>query len=179
MAVDYEQLAHRGIDLILDVAAEVAGLEHLALEHAIGRARRQQNRRRPDRQQGCTGREAAAREPDGGRAEADVGIITVHGDDLDRDDVGIADEVRDEAVGGLLLKLARRADLGDRGVAHHNHPVGDGERLGLVVGDVDRSDPELALKVADLLAHMAPQLGIEVRLTSPAIVELALESSTT
>ena len=62
----------------------------------------------------------------------------------------------------LVVDLLRRADLLDHAHIHHDHPVGDGERLLLVVRDVDRGDVEPALQLAQLDAHLGPQLGIEV-----------------
>ena len=49
-----------------------------------------------------------------------------------------------------------------RAFAHDDDAVGDGERLFLVVGDVDDGEPELLLQRADVLAHAAAQLGVEV-----------------
>ena len=48
-------------------------------------------------------------------------------------------------------------------VVQHGHPVGDRERLLLVVRDVDRRDPELELDAADLLAQLHAHLRVERR----------------
>ena len=67
------------------------------------------------------------------------------------------------AVAREVVDLGRRADLLDPAVAHDDDPVGQRERLLLVVGHVDRRDPELALDRPDLLAQDDPDLGVERR----------------
>ena len=51
------------------------------------------------------------------------------------------------------------ADLHRPAARHHHHLLGEGQRLDLVVGDVDQGELEL---VVDLL-ELAPQLPLEVR----------------
>ena len=75
----------------------------------------------------------------------------------------LADEVGDEGGGRGVVELARRPLLGDDGAVHHDDPVGDRQRLGLVVGDVDDGEAEGLLQLADLVADPAAQLGVEVR----------------
>ena len=60
-----------------------------------------------------------------------------------------------------VVDLERRPDLLDPAVAHDHDPVGQRERLLLVVGDVHGGDPELALDRPDLLAQDDPDLGVE------------------
>ena len=75
---------------------------------------------------------------------------------------GRADEAGDEHAGRAVVDVHRRADLlGDAGI-HDDQPVGQGHRLDLVVGDVERGDAELALQALDLEPHLHPQLGVEV-----------------
>ena len=62
-----------------------------------------------------------------------------------------------------VVDLGRRADLLDPALAHHDDPIGQRERLLLVVGDVDRRDAELALDRADLLAQRDADLRVERR----------------
>ena len=50
-----------------------------------------------------------------------------------------------------------------RPVAHHADPVGDGQRLLLVVGDEQGGDAHLELDPADLVPQLRPDLGIERR----------------
>ena len=54
------------------------------------------------------------------------------------------------------------ADLLDRAAAHDHHPVAEGHRLGLVVGDVDGGGAELLLQPGHHRAHLHPQLGVQV-----------------
>ncbi len=72
---------------------------------------------------------------------------------------GRADEVADEGVRGTLEQLLRRAGLHHRAVVHDHDLVGEGQRLGLVVGHVDHGDVEGAV---DLLEGRA-QLPFQVR----------------
>ena len=46
---------------------------------------------------------------------------------------------------GLVEQFRRRAALHHPAVMHHHHGVGEGQRLGLVVGDVDHRHAELLL----------------------------------
>ena len=69
----------------------------------------------------------------------------------------------DEPVGRALVEVLLRAHLPHGAVAHHHQPVGHGQRLLLVVRHHDRREPELALQLADLDAHLLAQLGVEVR----------------
>ena len=71
------------------------------------------------------------------------------------------DERRHERRRREVVDLERRADLLDPALAHDHDPVGQRERLLLVVGDVDGGDPELALDRPDLLAQDDPDLGVE------------------
>ena len=83
---------------------------------------------------------------------------------LDRavDQVGGAEKGRNEAVGWTIVEFDRRTDLLDAALVEHGDPVGDGIRLFLVVGNIDRGDPELALQRLELGTHLDPKLGIEV-----------------
>ena len=72
------------------------------------------------------------------------------------------DESRDKAIGRALVEVALRADLADFALGHHHQPVGDGQRLFLVMRHHDGGQPELALQLADLDAHLFAQLGVEV-----------------
>ena len=73
-----------------------------------------------------------------------------------REHVERAHELRDEAIPRIAVYLLRRADLFDTAGVHHTNSVGDGERLFLVVGHVDRGDIYLLLDVADLFAQLDP-----------------------
>ncbi len=62
----------------------------------------------------------------------------------------------------LRVNFRRDGDLLHHAVLHDDDPVGERQRLVLVVGDVDRGAPQLAVDAADLGAHLEPQLGVEV-----------------
>ena len=60
-------------------------------------------------------------------------------------------------------------ELLDPSVAHQGDPVGHGERLFLVVGDVDERDAELPVELLELELHLLPQLEVErARAARPA-----------
>ena len=44
----------------------------------------------------------------------------------------------------------------------HHDPVPHGHGLHLVVGDVDHRQPQLLLQPPDLIAHLSPELGVQV-----------------
>ena len=79
-----------------------------------------------------------------------------------RQHVGLTDEIGDEARGRRLVQFTWAARLRHDGVVHHDDGVGDGQRLFLVVCHVDRGQAQGALELADLLAHVAAQLGVQV-----------------
>ena len=74
-----------------------------------------------------------------------------------------ADELGDEWCCRGGVHLARRADLLDPAAGQDGDPVGDRQRLLLVVRDVEGRDPELELNTADLLAQLHAHLRIERR----------------
>ena len=78
------------------------------------------------------------------------------------DEVGAADEARDEAAPRPAVEDVRRIDLLDAALVHHHDAVGRHHRLGLVVRDVDGGDLELVVQAADLEAHLLAQVGVEV-----------------
>ena len=73
------------------------------------------------------------------------------------------DEPGDEQVGGREVQLFRRRDLLHHSSAHDRDAVPQRHRLGLVVGDVHRRDPEVVLELRELVAGLHPQFGVEVR----------------
>ena len=78
------------------------------------------------------------------------------------DERRFADELRDEPAGRALVDLLRRADLQQAAPVEDRQPVGDGQRLLLVVGDVDRGQAGLFADAADFRAHLQAQLGVEI-----------------
>src|SRR5262245_6839213 len=77
------------------------------------------------------------------------------------EEVGVADEASHEDGGGGLVDLAGGAHLLEPAAAHHRDAVRHGERLALVVGDVDRGDPDLALELLELELHPIAELLVE------------------
>ena len=74
-----------------------------------------------------------------------------------------ADKPGDKHRRRALVEVERRADLVDSAGVHHDEAVGQGHRLDLVVGDIERGGAELLLQPLDLDPHLHPQLGVEVR----------------
>jgi hypothetical protein len=65
-----------------------------------------------------------------------------------------ADELGDERRRRVPVDVLRRVELLEAAGVHDADPVGDRERLGLVVGDEQRGDPEPLLEAADLGAQL-------------------------
>jgi hypothetical protein len=74
-----------------------------------------------------------------------------------------ADETRDEARARALVDLLGRADLLDLPGVHDDDAIGHRHRLDLVVRHVDRGVAEFLVQPADLEAHVAPEIRVEVR----------------
>ena len=83
---------------------------------------------------------------------------------LDRHQVHrrVADEVGDEGSRWAAVDLDRRGVLNDPALVHHRDAGRERHRLGLVVRDVDRRHPHVALQVVEEAARLEPQLGVEV-----------------
>ena len=69
----------------------------------------------------------------------------------------------DEIRLGEVVNLERRAHLLHSPLVHHHDAVRDGQRLFLVVGDVDGRDAQLLLDRADFSAQRHADLGVERR----------------
>ncbi len=67
----------------------------------------------------------------------------------------------DESGGGIVIDIARRADLLDPALVHHHDAVGDFERLFLVMSDEDRGDVNFGMQRAQPLPQLLAHLGIE------------------
>ena len=96
----------------------------------------------------------------GRRDDAAVGTAQRRLDHVHR---GRADEAADEQVDRPVVELLRLGHLLDLALAHDRDPVAHRHRLDLVVGDVDRRDPEVVLQPGDLGAHLHAKLCVEVR----------------
>src|SRR5919106_1537001 len=77
------------------------------------------------------------------------------------DDVGGADEARDERARGALVDLLRRADLLDPAELEYGEAGAHAERLLLVVRDIDEGDADLALQRLKLRLHLLAQLEVK------------------
>src|SRR5262249_49865041 len=75
--------------------------------------------------------------------------------------VGHADEAGHEVAGGLLVDLDRRAPLLDAALVEHGQAGAHGQRLFLVVGDVDDADPYLTLEALELELHLLAEFRIQ------------------
>ena len=99
-----------------------------------------------------------------GTARRPIGVSTASaGDDLAVEQVGAADEVRDEGVRRMVVDLLRRGDLHQAPVAQHGDAVGERQRLVLVVGDEQRGDVLPLLDAPDLVAHREAGRRVERR----------------
>ncbi len=91
----------------------------------------------------------------------DHDVVAGRVDHVGADQVGLAEEVRHERGGGVLVELAGCAHLLDHAVVHHRDGVGHGHGLLLVVGDVHERDADLGLDPLELDLHLAPELEVE------------------
>ena len=73
-----------------------------------------------------------------------------------------ADEFGDEDVLRRIIEFQRRADLFDHAVAQDDDAIGHGQRLDLVVGDINRRRFQALMQRLDLAAHADPELGVQV-----------------
>ena len=73
-----------------------------------------------------------------------------------------ADKARHKAAGWLLVHFHRGADLLGNAFVHHHHPLGEGHRLHLVMGDVQRGGFQAAMQLLQFQTHLHAQLGVEV-----------------
>src|SRR5262249_15233567 len=78
------------------------------------------------------------------------------------EEVAAPDEICDEAVPRVIIEFALRPDLLDAAFIHDDEAVRHRERLLLVVRHHDGGEAELLLQLADLDAHLLPQLGVEI-----------------
>ena len=79
-----------------------------------------------------------------------------------RQPVGHADEPGDVLGGRLLEDVFGGTDLLEAAGAHDRHPIGEGERLALVVRDEHGAVAEAGVQLVQLGAHLIAQAGVEV-----------------
>ncbi len=73
----------------------------------------------------------------------------------------VAQEQGGGGVGGCRPHVGHRPLLHDPALAHHHQPVGDGERLLVVVGDQERGGARRGEDVAQLTGQPFPHPGVE------------------
>ena len=92
-----------------------------------------------------------------------MGAVPVIRPDLARDDIRLADEIRDEFRGRRLVKRIRAAVLRDLALVHDDDAVGNRQSLVLIMGNIDGGEAKALLQLADFGAHATAQAGVEVR----------------
>lgn len=65
-------------------------------------------------------------------------------------------------VGGIVIDVLRRVELGNDAVIHDGHAVGQRHRFDLVMRDVNRGDAQFVLEVLEFCSHAHAQLGVKV-----------------
>jgi hypothetical protein len=81
--------------------------------------------------------------------------------DLPGQEVHVPDEVGHERRQRPVVDRARLVELLDHAVGHDRDPVGHGQRLTLVMGDVDEGDPHLVLDALELYLHLLAELQVQ------------------
>ena len=92
-------------------------------------------------------------------AELQQAILRPHLDDIE--DIGGADEARDESGCGFRVDFARRSDLAQAALVQDRDAVRHHHRLLLIVRNHDRGNAEFPLQAHDLRLHLAAQVRIE------------------
>jgi hypothetical protein len=98
-----------------------------------------------------------------GGLRLDLPAALLAGRDLARDDVDVADELRDEARLRPLVELARRRDLDEPSAIHHRDAIRHRHRLLLVVGHDQEGGAKPDLDVHELELGLLAQLLVECR----------------
>src|SRR5690348_268233 len=159
---DQQRLA--GVDQVIAVAAEIRLAANDAGQHVVGVERTIGD----DFEVVCLDadghrlagpRELAMRDVDRMAVDAHARAVDVRA----FEHVAAADETRDEPRMRAIEQVFGRADLLDPPTVHHDDPVGHRHRFDLVVRDVDRRVPIFVVQAADLEAHLAAEVRVEVR----------------
>jgi hypothetical protein len=150
--------AHRDLDAGAQVAHEADLAAQMVL--AVGLGRPNVNLLGPDRENHPRPiRDPLRRSRDADRPAVDQHHVAAA--ERARNEIADADEVGDEGVARAAVGVERRGDLLHPAMVHHDHDVGHGHRLALVVGDHDGRDAEAALQQPELDLHGLAQLGVE------------------
>ena len=81
-------------------------------------------------------------------------------DALDWYQSGLADEVGDKGVGRIVVNLLRGGELRNSTLVQHRDAMAHGERLSLIVRDIDGRCTETLVEAADLDLHVLAKLLI-------------------
>ena len=103
------------------------------------------------RHAGMAGFDRAAGEPD--FAAGDLAGQHIH--------ARRADEMADESVPRTLEQLDRRAGLHDLAIVHDHDLIGEGQRLGLVVGHIDHGAADAVMKLLELRSQHPFEMRID------------------
>ena len=61
----------------------------------------------------------------------------------------------------MIIDLIRRPDLLKASVVHHSDRIRHVDGFFLIMGDIDKGDPQLLLQALQLVLHGTPQLQIQ------------------
>ena len=78
-------------------------------------------------------------------------------------DVTLTDEIRHKRIFWLIIHILRGANLLNFAIIHHHDGVGHGQRLFLVVGNVNETDPQTLLNIFEFGLHIFAQFQIQRR----------------
>lgn len=78
------------------------------------------------------------------------------------DEIGATEKPRDGLSVRPLVKITRRAGLVQRAIKNQRDLVGQDDRFLLIVRHHHRRDAQLALQAINQVAHLDPQVGIQV-----------------
>lgn len=78
-------------------------------------------------------------------------------------DIRGTDKIGHKGRARFEVDIARRTGLCDDAVLQQQHPIRQGQSLGLIMGHVDRGEANLLLQGADLGADLIAQLCVKVR----------------
>ena len=122
----------------------------------------------PDRQHHLLTQTAAACPPGqglgrvAGTADRHCHPFALLGQGSTRQAVAKSHEIGHRQVNRQIMQFGRTADLLHLAIAHHHDAVSQGQRLFLVMGDVDRGRALLKVNAPNFLAHLQSQLGVQV-----------------
>lgn len=84
-----------------------------------------------------------------------------HGQELGLENIGVADEVRNKALGWVIVDFAWRSDLENAALVHDRDTIRHRQRLFLIMGDENESDTGFVLQALELDLHVFAQFVVE------------------